>query len=80
VSAFDNPRCGARRPGWDRPDAGPFDRMPCVLAVEHEAHGMPQHRDALAQRWFGSNTLVSALGVALASEYVRALFGEEVPR
>jgi hypothetical protein len=41
---------------------------------------MPTHQDALAQHWFGSDVLVPALGIALAAEYLRELFGEEAPR
>jgi hypothetical protein len=75
VTAFDKPRCGARRPGWDHPNAGPFDRLPCVLAQEHERHDEPQHRDALAQYWFGSDILETALGITLAAYYLREAFG-----
>lgn len=76
MSAYDRPRCGARRPGWDRPAAGRFHRLPCVLAEGHVQAGVREHRDVFAQRWYATDVLESALGVDLAAEYLRDAYEE----
>lgn len=80
MSAYDRPLCGARRPGWDRVAPGPYFRLPCVLAQGHVREGAREHRDAFAQRRFGSDVLVSALSIDLAAQYVRAVVRQETAR